>query len=240
MLAHRPAIEAFHSDGTVEFAGGGRLQLDAVIFCTGFLYDIPFVQIPDFVPPVTRPDEAGVGGPAEVGDEPGALVGGAGRRVNWLWRHFLHAFIPSLCCLGLTYGIIPCQLFQCQAVWLGRMWAGALPLAEEGELVAAVRQDYGEVAASGGWPRHAHRMGGRQWDYNRMLAREALAGVSLHRLSNFDAQASSINGVLRWRLRIRSGRSSSSNGWIRTRPSITRWASTAAVLDRGALTPTGS
>ena len=60
VLAHRPAIEAFHSDGTVEFAGGGRLQLDAVIFCTGFLYDIPFVQIPDFVPPVTRPDEANI------------------------------------------------------------------------------------------------------------------------------------------------------------------------------------
>ena len=59
LRAHRPAIEAFHSDGTVEFAGGGRLQLDAVIFCTGFLYDIPFVQIPDFVPPVTRPAEAG-------------------------------------------------------------------------------------------------------------------------------------------------------------------------------------
>ena len=96
-----------------------------------------------------------------------------------------------------------------QAVWLGRMWAGALPLAEEGELVAAVRQDYGEVAASGGWPRHAHRMGGRQWDYNRMLAREALADVSLH---PWFRSASLVNGVLRCRLRIRSGRSSSSNG----------------------------
>ena len=97
--------------------------------------------------------------------------------MNWLWRQFLHAHIPSLSCVGLTYGIIPCQLFQCQALWLASLYTGALQLPDEAQLRADVEQQYAEVAAQpGGWPRHVHRMGNGQWDYNRMLASEALAG----------------------------------------------------------------
>ena len=173
-LAHRGAIEALHSDGTVEFVGGERLAVDVVVLCTGYVYSIPFVQLPSFVPAVTTPPAAG--GATQDPDEVGSLVGGGGRRVSWLWRQFLHAHIPSLCCIGLTYGIIPCQLFQCQALWLASLYTGALKLPDETKLVADVEQQYAEVVAQpGGWPRHAHRMGNGQWDYNRMLASEALA-----------------------------------------------------------------
>ena len=54
-LAHRGAIEALHADGTVEFVTGERLAVDVVVLCTGYVYDIPFVQLPLSVPAVTTP-----------------------------------------------------------------------------------------------------------------------------------------------------------------------------------------
>ena len=178
-LAVRPAIEAFHPDGSVEFVGGCRVPIDAVVVCTGYVYDVPFVQLPSSVPAVPTPTAAaaaGSGAAVEATEEGSSLVGGGGRRLSWLWRHFVHAFVPSLCCIGLPYGIVPCQLFHCQALWLAALYTGALQLPSEGSLVADVEQHYESVAEQpGGWPRHAHRMGNGQWDYNRTLAREALA-----------------------------------------------------------------
>lgn len=41
--------------------------------------------------------------------------------------------------------------------------------------MADVVAHYTRVAESGAWPRHAHRLGAGQWEYNRELLREALA-----------------------------------------------------------------
>ena len=50
-----------------------------------------------------------------------------------------------------------------------------LPLPAKDTLVADVVAHYTRVAESGAWPRHAHRLGAGQWEYNRELLREALA-----------------------------------------------------------------
>lgn len=50
-----------------------------------------------------------------------------------------------------------------------------LPLPTKDTLVADVVAHYTRVAESGAWPRHAHRLGAGQWEYNRALLREALA-----------------------------------------------------------------
>ncbi|KAH9904718.1 hypothetical protein F4778DRAFT_42600 [Xylariomycetidae sp. FL2044] len=99
---------------------GRRIEkdIDAILFCTGYLYSFPFLDAE-----VLRGSDSTTG---EVVAPP--LLTDDGRRVHGLARHLLHIRHPTLAFPGLPYKIIPFPVSEAQAAVLARLWADELPL----------------------------------------------------------------------------------------------------------------
>ncbi|KAI0403661.1 hypothetical protein F4802DRAFT_598858 [Xylaria palmicola] len=100
-------------------------DVDAVVFCTGYLYTFPFFSS------VAASSSALSLAPL-VTD---------GRRVHGLARHFLHTDHPTFVFPGLPIKIIPFPLAEAQAAVFARLWANRLPLPPREELRRWERED---------------------------------------------------------------------------------------------------
>ncbi|KAK6200550.1 hypothetical protein LQW54_009741 [Pestalotiopsis sp. IQ-011] len=127
-----PEIEAFLPGPAraVRFKDGTEVDgLDAVLFCTGYLFTFPFLL-----------------------DADGRLLGEGrddkqkpfvtdGRRVHGLWKHFLHIAHPTLAFPGLPIKVIPFPLSEAQAAVLARAWANEVSLPPASEMEAWERRE---------------------------------------------------------------------------------------------------
>ncbi|KAI3334394.1 hypothetical protein F4824DRAFT_490361 [Ustulina deusta] len=98
------------------------LDVDAILFCTGYLYTFPFISassLPSSTPPLITD----------------------GRRVHGLARHFLHTFHPTLVFPALPIKVIPFPLAEAQAAVFSRLWSNRLPLPSREELQSWERED---------------------------------------------------------------------------------------------------
>ncbi|KAI1391466.1 FAD/NAD(P)-binding domain-containing protein [Hypoxylon trugodes] len=101
-------------------------DIDAILFCTGYLYTFPFLtNPPDSKPLITD-----------------------GRRVHGLAKHFLHIAHPTIAFPALPIKVIPFPLAEAQASFLARLWSNVLPLPPRSELEEWERKD-GEGTAPG-------------------------------------------------------------------------------------------
>lgn len=90
---------------TVIFADGREeADVDSILFCTGYLYTLPFLRS-------LRPQP--------VGD---------GTRLEHTFQHLFYAPRPSLAFMVLPQKIIPFPLAEAQAALLARIWSGRLTL----------------------------------------------------------------------------------------------------------------
>jgi hypothetical protein len=97
-----PSIRRFTSD-TIELIDGAKLtDIDAVIFCTGYLYSLPMF-----------PKEAG-------------FITSDGFYVHRLYQQTFYTEDPSLVFMGLPKQVIPFPTFQNQAIALVKVWAQKL------------------------------------------------------------------------------------------------------------------
>lgn len=117
------AIE-FYSDDNDNDGTTIEKDIDAVLFCTGYLYTFPFLSLSP--PPVTD-----------------------GRRVRGLAKHFLHVEHPTLAFPGLPIKVIPFPLAESQAAAFARLWSGRLPLPPRATLEAWARADADAAAGPG-------------------------------------------------------------------------------------------
>ncbi|CAJ2507786.1 Uu.00g089720.m01.CDS01 [Anthostomella pinea] len=108
--------------------GEPRLErdVDAVLFCTGYLYTFPF--LPSLSLSL-----------ASVEADPPLITDG--RRVHGLARHLLHIVHPTLAFPGLPMKVIPFPLAEAQGAVLARLWSNALPLPARDELRDWERRD---------------------------------------------------------------------------------------------------
>ncbi|KAI0490867.1 hypothetical protein F4859DRAFT_508660 [Xylaria cf. heliscus] len=98
------------------------LDIDAVLFCTGYLYTFPFLSassLPTSTPPLITD----------------------GRRVHGLARHFIHTLHPTLVFPALPIKIIPFPLAEAQAAVFSRLWANRLALPSHSDLLRWERED---------------------------------------------------------------------------------------------------
>ncbi|KAI0196498.1 hypothetical protein EV127DRAFT_330300 [Xylaria flabelliformis] len=112
-----------HSAPQVEGENTERiLNVDAIIFCTGYLYTFPFISassLPSSTPPLITD----------------------GRRVHGIARHFIHTYHPTLVFPGLPIKIIPFPLAEAQAAVFSRLWTNRLPSPSHEELQRWERED---------------------------------------------------------------------------------------------------
>ncbi|KAI0015327.1 hypothetical protein F4780DRAFT_773617 [Xylariomycetidae sp. FL0641] len=117
-------------------------DVDAVLFCTGYVYAFPF--------PSLEASLAASSSSAAAAATTNKLITDGGRRVRGLARHLLHVRHPTLAFPALPYRVIPFPLAEGQAAVLARLWSGRLPCPPPGALAAMEREDEaGAVAAHG-------------------------------------------------------------------------------------------
>lgn len=104
-----PEIEEFLPEScgprAVRFADGQvETGIDAILFCTGYYYSLPFL----------------------TSLEP-ALID-TGERVKHLYQHIFYMYNPSLAVLGFPTKIIPFRTFEGQVAVVARIWSDRLQL----------------------------------------------------------------------------------------------------------------
>ena len=93
----------------VRFRNGHiETNIDAIIFCTGYLYSYPFLSAihPPFI--------------------------GTGERVQHLYQHIFSIDHPSLAFVGIPKQILPFPIFEAQAAMIARVWSGRVELPSAG------------------------------------------------------------------------------------------------------------
>lgn len=111
----RPGIERFEGS-TVHFSDGTSKEVDAVIFCTGYLHKYPFL-----------PDDLALSGPNTVYPE------GLYRGVVWQQN-------PSLCYIGAQDQWFTFNMFDVQAWYVRDLILGTLPLPEAADRERSVSE----------------------------------------------------------------------------------------------------
>jgi cation diffusion facilitator CzcD-associated flavoprotein CzcO len=108
----RPPIAKFISeDRAVEFEDGSRdNKIDAVLYCTGYLYSFPFIS--HLRPPVIN----------------------TGERVENLYQHLFYRPDPTIAFIGLNSKIIPFPYAEAQAAIVARIFSGRLEVPAEAEM----------------------------------------------------------------------------------------------------------
>lgn len=115
-----PEISSFDpSTRTVRFTDGtSEADIDAVLFCTGYLYAYPFLPrssldtvFPDH--PISTPD---------------------GARPHNLYKYIFYAADPTLAFLSMPQQIVPFPVVDNQAAVVARAWAGRLDLPDLEEM----------------------------------------------------------------------------------------------------------
>ncbi|KAK2602819.1 hypothetical protein N8I77_009324 [Diaporthe amygdali] len=101
-----PAIEEFLVDEKGVRFTDGRVErdLDAILYCTGYLFSFPFLE----------------------SLTPGLVSNGA--RVYGLYKHLFHIDHPTLVFPGLPIRVVPFPVSEAQAAVFARVWSNSLTL----------------------------------------------------------------------------------------------------------------
>ena len=154
-----PEIIEFLLSSTQERAvrfcdGHVETNLDALIFCTGYLYSYPFLSTVH--PPVI----------------------GTGERVQHLYQHIFSIDHPSLAFVGIPKPIIPFPTCEGQAAIIARVWSGRVELPSastmrEWEKAVLVEQGAGKKFHDLSFPKDIH--------YHNALVDWSLQAKNSHR-----------------------------------------------------------
>ncbi len=146
-LATVPMPDLLSRDGMV--AAGESIDLDAVVLCTGFHYDLSIVD--------------------------GQVV--SGEDAPGLYRHLLPIAHPTMALIGIPQRIIPFPLFEMQAKWFGALLSGHIELPSRDQRRVWLFDWERHCLATGREPYQFRNIGEEQFDYIDQLALECGADV---------------------------------------------------------------
>ncbi|CAH9102592.1 unnamed protein product [Cuscuta epithymum] len=143
-----PMIEGLGTDGGVNFKDGTVTRADAILHCTGYKYDFPFLE---------------TSGALSVDDN----------RVGPLYKHvFPPSFAPGLSFVGIPWKVAPFILFELQSKWIAKVLSGRVCLPLEEEMMADIEAFYLSIESRGLPKRYTHQLGEHQFEYDDWLAAE--------------------------------------------------------------------
>ncbi|XP_048553305.1 flavin-containing monooxygenase FMO GS-OX-like 2 [Triticum urartu] len=141
-------VDCIQEDGQVRFAEGAAVAADVVLYCTGYRYHFPFLDLDELT----------------VDDE---------NRVGPLYKHvFPPKYAPNLSFVGLPVKTILFQSFELEAKWVARVLSGRAALPSEEGMLDAVREHYRRMEESGRPRRHTHALMPEWVEYMDWLAEQ--------------------------------------------------------------------
>ena len=145
----RGIVECITENGFL-LSDGSKIQVDALIYCTGYEYSFPFLS-----------------------DSCSVRV--ENRQISPLYKHMIHADFPSLGFIGMPLTIVPFPLFDRQIQWFTAILQGQYGLPSSAEMRAEIQAEKESRLNQGIAEKHFHVFKEYQWDYNSELAQ--LAGI---------------------------------------------------------------
>jgi len=121
--------------------------VDALVFCTGYEYDMSFMS-----------EEV----PLRLAD----------RQIQPLYKHLVHTRYPTLAVIGVPIKIVPFPFFDVQVRYFCSHLAGNFALPPDMDAYTAAEKAR-RRAEEGVEEKHFHKFGGYQWGYLRDLAEES-------------------------------------------------------------------
>ena len=117
-----PIAEFLIEEGGVRFEDGRvEKDIDAIVYCTGYLYACPFLRSLD--PPIVT----------------------TGRRVIGLYKQLIHISHPTLAFTALSKKVIPFPVSEGQAAVIAKVWSNKLVLPEENIMNAWEKKQVEEI-----------------------------------------------------------------------------------------------
>ncbi|MDA7742289.1 NAD(P)-binding domain-containing protein [Francisellaceae bacterium] len=128
----------------VETGHGSLIEVDHILWCTGYVYDFPFL--------------------AEN------ILSKNGKLVHPLWKQLIHCLYPSLAFLGIPWKILPFPFFETQAIALANIWSGEIKLPDARNRIQEMHASYRHMTEDLELSKHyMHMLGDEQWAYHRDL-----------------------------------------------------------------------
>lgn len=141
-------VDCIQDDGPVRFSEGAAVTADMILYCTGYRYHFPFLDL----------DELTV-------DED--------NRVGPLYKHvFPPKYAPNLSFVGLPVKTIIFQSFELESKWVARVLSGRVALPSKEGMLVTVREHYRRMEASGKPRRHTHVLMPEWVEYMDWLAEQ--------------------------------------------------------------------
>jgi hypothetical protein len=161
-----PDIAHVDAAGAVAFIDGSKIEVDRIIWCTGYEYSYPFIE----PSPLSSMDEDTM--------IPSSISIAGGRAVLPLYKQLFYARDPTLSFIGLPYSVIPFPLMHLQACWIAACITGKCSLPTADELYTSFLDDWKERKRQQGLGlgklRMYHYLGDYlQFDYMRFMAKQA-------------------------------------------------------------------
>ncbi|XP_038982496.1 flavin-containing monooxygenase FMO GS-OX5-like isoform X1 [Phoenix dactylifera] len=141
-------VDSVHEDGKVDFVDGSSLIADAIIYCTGYKYNFPFLEMDDTV---------------NIDDN----------RVGPLYKHvFPPRVAPWLSFVGLPYKTIIFRMLELQSKWIAQVLSNKIALPPEEDMITSVNNLYLQMEETGKPKHHTHSLGADKAEYMNYLAAE--------------------------------------------------------------------
>ncbi|CAD6212011.1 unnamed protein product [Miscanthus lutarioriparius] len=138
-------IECIQDDGQVRFAEGSSVSADTILYCTGYRYHFPFLDLDGFT----------------IDDN----------RVGPLYKHvFPPKYAPNLSFVGLPYKSIIFSSLELESKWVAAVLSGRAKLPSKEGMMADVEEDYQRMEDAGKPKRHTHTLWPRWVEYLNWLA----------------------------------------------------------------------
>ena len=128
-------------------------DIDAIVFCSGYDYDFPFIN-----------EDSNLELTFSSGE----------RRVQPLYEQTWHARHPSISFIGIPHSIVPFPLCEIQAsavVSQTRQQIKGIPLPCLSDRLAAASEDAASGGPNGTRVQDTHNLASKQWDFSRKLAK---------------------------------------------------------------------
>lgn len=152
-IVHSTAVARFRAENNSFIFTNGISQsdIDVVMFCTGYLYDFPFLA-------------------KEI------LNIDSGRAVTNLYEHMFYNEDTSLSFVGLPWSVTPFYMFHLQAQYIAAIIQRRAVLPSYNDRVQWTMNRVNQFKEISQFPDKYHYLGDDQWEYFRFLIREIHSG----------------------------------------------------------------
>lgn len=207
-IVFHSSISHCDEEGRIIISSGEALEIDTIIWCTGYDYDFPFLR------EIMNGDVTSIDcersvpcGASDINIQSSDASSGSvclnisDRSVRPLHKHVFFIPDPTLSFIGIPHTIIPFPIFYLQSAWVASVYGslpGAAPLPSASEMnteriltEAALR----ESSLGGSYPRNYHYMGQKQFEYMRSLAGQIGLLSTPEKLREFNVWLQTVNEV---------------------------------------------